>query len=190
MVGILALIGGLAAACFVKAFGVAFLGRPRSAEAEHAEEVPLGMRVGLMLLARRLHLDWNSAGACLCVHWSRWFKCLIPGAGVPEETLSIARIIPWIAAIVFGTGARQLPCSNAEKEWRGRGRAVCPELSSRMQYTSTVFSKPIRFVFSRVYRPDRKVERLPRGSAILSRFHLVSIGAHDLLRKGPLSAIC
>ena len=36
-----------------------------------------------------------------------------------------------------------------------------PELSSRMQYTSTVFSKPIRFVFARVYRPDRKVERLP-----------------------------
>ena len=30
-----------------------------------------------------------------------------------------------------------------------------------MQYTSTVFSKPIRFVFSRVYRPDRKVETFP-----------------------------
>ena len=32
-----------------------------------------------------------------------------------------------------------------------------------MQYTSTAFSKPIRFVFSQVYRPDRKVERLPAG---------------------------
>jgi hydrogenase-4 component B len=30
-----------------------------------------------------------------------------------------------------------------------------------MQYTSTAFSKPIRFVFAQVYRPDRKVERLP-----------------------------
>ena len=30
-----------------------------------------------------------------------------------------------------------------------------------MQYTSTVFSKPIRFVFSQVYRPDRKVETFP-----------------------------
>jgi hydrogenase-4 component B len=30
-----------------------------------------------------------------------------------------------------------------------------------MEYTATGFSKPIRFVFTRVYRPDRKVERLP-----------------------------
>ena len=51
MVGILALIGGLAAACFVKVFGVAFLGRPRSREAEHAQEAPLAMRAGMSLLA-------------------------------------------------------------------------------------------------------------------------------------------
>ena len=30
-----------------------------------------------------------------------------------------------------------------------------------MQYTSTVFSKPIRFVFAWVYRPDRNVGQLP-----------------------------
>ena len=51
MVGVLALIGGLAAACFVKVFGVAFLGRPRSTEAEHAVEVPVPMRGGMALLA-------------------------------------------------------------------------------------------------------------------------------------------
>jgi hydrogenase-4 component B len=47
----LALTGGLAAACFVKAFGVTFLGRPRSPHAERATEVPLSMRVGMLLLA-------------------------------------------------------------------------------------------------------------------------------------------
>jgi len=36
-------------------------------------------------------------------------------------------------------------------------------LTSRMQYTSTAFSKPIRFVFSAVYRPDRKIDILPAG---------------------------
>ena len=40
MAGVLALIGGLAAACFAKVYGVAFLGRPRSREAEDAREVP------------------------------------------------------------------------------------------------------------------------------------------------------
>ncbi len=46
----LALTGGLAAACFVKAFGVTFLGRPRSAHAEHATESPAPMLVGMGLL--------------------------------------------------------------------------------------------------------------------------------------------
>ncbi len=47
----LALTGGLAAACFAKAFGVTFLGRPRSAHAEHATESPAPMIAGMLLLA-------------------------------------------------------------------------------------------------------------------------------------------
>jgi len=39
-VGMLALTSGLAAACFVKAFGISFLAIPRSAEAERAHESP------------------------------------------------------------------------------------------------------------------------------------------------------
>ena len=159
MVGILALIGGLAAACFVKTFGVAFLGRPRSAGAEHAREVPLGMRVGLLLLG----------ACCICIGILPGLllrplvslaQVLIPGAGVPEETLSIARIIPWIAAIVLGTGALAALLKRRERLARTWACGL-PELSSRMQYTSTVFSKPIRFVFARAYRPDRTVETLP-----------------------------
>lgn len=40
----LALIGGLALACFVKVFGVTFLGEPRTKEAANAQEAPLSMR--------------------------------------------------------------------------------------------------------------------------------------------------
>jgi hydrogenase-4 component B len=158
-VGVLALIGGLAAACFVKVFGVAFLGRPRSQAAEHAEEVPLAMRVGLGLLAT----------ACLCIGIFPGFllrplvslvQVLVPGAGVPPETVSIARVIPWAAAIILGvsiTVALLKPRARMVRTW-GCG---LPGLTCRMQYTSTVFSKPIRFVFSTVYRPDRRIERLP-----------------------------
>ena len=159
MVGILALIGGLAAACFVKTFGTAFLGRPRSIEAEHAQEVPLGMRAGLGLLA----------AGCICIGilpglllrpLVSLVQVLIPGAGVPEETLSIARIIPWIAVIILGTGSAVALLKRRERMVRTWACGL-PALSSRMQYTSTVFSKPIRFVFARVYRPDRKVEQIP-----------------------------
>ncbi len=159
MVGILALIGGLAAACFVKTFGVAFLGRPRSSGAEHAQEAPLGMRVGLWLLG----------AACVCIGIFPGLvlrplvslaQVLVPGAGVPEETLSIARVIPWIAAIILGASA-VVALLRSRKRITRTWACGLPELSSRMQYTSTAFSKPIRFVFAQVYRPDRKVERLP-----------------------------
>ncbi|HEX8958318.1 MAG TPA: proton-conducting transporter membrane subunit, partial [Solirubrobacterales bacterium] len=48
-VGLLALTSGLAAACFVKAFGITFLAIPRSREAESAVEAPWSM-LGPMLL--------------------------------------------------------------------------------------------------------------------------------------------
>jgi hydrogenase-4 component B len=47
----LALTGGLAAACFAKAFGVTFLGRPRSTHAAQATESPAPMIAGMLLLA-------------------------------------------------------------------------------------------------------------------------------------------
>jgi hydrogenase-4 component B len=48
---LLALAGGLALACFVKVFGVVFLGDGRSEDAARAHEVPPSMRVAMALLA-------------------------------------------------------------------------------------------------------------------------------------------
>jgi formate hydrogenlyase subunit 3/multisubunit Na+/H+ antiporter MnhD subunit len=45
------LIGGLAAACFAKAFGIVFLGAPRSGEAERAHESAWPMVISMALLA-------------------------------------------------------------------------------------------------------------------------------------------
>src|SRR5512142_254877 len=47
----LGLVGGLAAACFVKVHGAVFLGSPRSAEAERAHEAPAAMLWPMALLA-------------------------------------------------------------------------------------------------------------------------------------------
>src|SRR5438477_12202712 len=46
----LALTGALAAACFVKAFGITFLAQPRSDHAAQAQEVAPSMRVGMAVL--------------------------------------------------------------------------------------------------------------------------------------------
>jgi len=50
-VAMLALSSGLAAACFVKAFGITFLAIPRSARAEQAHEAPWSMQAGMATLA-------------------------------------------------------------------------------------------------------------------------------------------
>src|SRR5439155_2651015 len=48
---IMGLISGLAAACFAKAFGIVFLGSPRTAEAAEAHEVARPMRAAMAVLA-------------------------------------------------------------------------------------------------------------------------------------------
>mgnify|MGYP004511634137 FL=1 len=47
----LAITGALAVTCFVKAYGVTFLGAPRSGAAANAKEVPASMRIGMIILA-------------------------------------------------------------------------------------------------------------------------------------------
>ena len=47
----LAITGALAVTCFVKAYGVTFLGRARSECAEQAHEVPAPMKLGMVILA-------------------------------------------------------------------------------------------------------------------------------------------
>ena len=51
VIPVVALIGGLAAACFVKAYGVVFLGEGRSAAVEKAQESGLTMRLAMGLAA-------------------------------------------------------------------------------------------------------------------------------------------
>lgn len=159
MVGVLALIGGLAAACFVKVFGVAFLGRPRSVEAEHAREVPLTMRAGMILLA----------AACIVIGtWPVAFlrpivflaQSLVGATAAPPETLLIARVIPWVAAALLALLGAMAVLKRAKRQTPTWACGL-PGLTSRMQYTSTAFSKPIRFVFARVYKVDRRLEVLP-----------------------------
>lgn len=47
----LAFTGGLAAACFVKAFGITFLARPRSMESQKAKESPFNFLAGMFILS-------------------------------------------------------------------------------------------------------------------------------------------
>ncbi len=159
LVGVLALIGGLAAACFAKVFGVAFLGRPRSSEAEHAHEVPWPMTTAMLLLSAACVGIGIAPGVILRALGAA-VQAFLPGGTLPDEAFSIARVIPLVAIAVVMVGAL---AAAVRRLTRISPTWACglPGLDSRMQYTSTAFSKPLRRVFARVYRPERTVEVAP-----------------------------
>lgn len=166
-VAALALTAGLAAACFVKAFGVAFLGAPRSDRARAACEAPRGMLAGGALLA----------AACL-------FLGLLPGVGAAalahpvraalgafgaDAAAGAADLVgpwgalrtPWgiyaplgILAVLgaVGAGAAGLAAAAGGRlRVRIHGTWNCgAEHGPRMQYTAGSFAKPIRVIFRRV----------------------------------------
>jgi hydrogenase-4 component B len=89
---------------------------------------------------------------------------LIPGATMPAVASMLFQFIPWVAVfalVVVVVGLLIPRTSRATPTWA----CGMPGLDSRMQYTSTSFSKPLRKVFARVYRPDRSLEIQPPGPA-------------------------
>lgn len=169
---ILALTGGLAAACFVKAFGISFLAMPRSNKSQNAVEVNFPMKLGMGCLSALCVVFGLGAGFI--------FKLLLPVAGsVAGETslpaggiftvnsiFTSARISPvliMIAAVVASLGLYY-----AFRWVYGRNklrRAVTWDcgyyaLTSRNEYSAMAFSKPFRIAFSFFLLPYRKTEKI------------------------------
>ena len=79
---------------------------------------------------------------------------------MPSEVYPLSGLLPWMALAVLTIITAVML---VRRTMRTTSTWACglPGLDSRMQYTSTAFSKPIRKVFAQVYRPDRTVEVLP-----------------------------
>jgi len=166
-VALLALTSGLAAACFVKAFGITFLGMPRSGEADRAREVPLAMQCGMAVLALACValglgafamvpalgavLAGQSGMPPVAVAFSLRLPLEVPGAvGRMSPTFLLLGLVLLLAAVPLGLrlfgAARGLRVSDT---W-GCGRIA---QTPRMQYTATAFAEPLRRVFAELYRP-------------------------------------
>ncbi|HSE02907.1 MAG TPA: hydrogenase 4 subunit B [Methylomirabilota bacterium] len=168
-VGVLALTGGLAAAAFVKAFGIAFLAIPRSPAADRAHEAPRSMRLGMGILAvmcagfglaavailpaladalaasARLPAPALPLGAGLSLFMPGGFARMSPVLVAAGLALAIGGT--WLGVRVLA-GRRPLRISET---W-GCGRVV---QTPRMEYTSTAFAEPLRRVFAELYRPTQ-----------------------------------
>jgi hydrogenase-4 component B len=158
LVGVLALIGGLSLACFVKAYGVVFLGRPRTEQAENAHEVPVSMRWALMALAA-VCVGVGLVPAALLAPVSQLANGLVRGFP-PSEEMQFFTVMPWVGAAILVITLLPLAVRRGKRVTATWGCGF-PTLTSRMQYTATTSSKPLRMVFARVYKPDRRIEMVP-----------------------------
>jgi hydrogenase-4 component B len=187
----LALTGGLAAACFVKAFGVTFLGRPRTPHAEHAIEAPPSMIAGMVWLAAAcvvlgvlpgyvirlldaptaLLLRGPAASAVVTARGPLVLSTALTSTGTPATTISMTMIAALLIALTamawaLRRGLRRAPVRIAPTWTCG----MSP--TARFDYTATAFAKPLRLVFAALYRPRRAVTRETAGTPyVLRRIH-------------------
>jgi NADH:ubiquinone oxidoreductase subunit 5 (subunit L)/multisubunit Na+/H+ antiporter MnhA subunit len=171
-VAALALAGGLTAVAFVKAFGIGFLGQPRSPEAAAATERAPVMLAGMAVLAVPCLVLGVAPGAIVPVLARAAGTALggaAPGplrAGTGLAIAGSADVIQpallaamLLAGLVLTAGlvrqrARARAGARRAEAW-GCGREV---QTARMQYTATSFAEPLQRVFDDVLRPDRDLD--------------------------------
>jgi hydrogenase-4 component B len=170
-IAILALTGALAAVCFVRLFGIVFLAKPRTEQAEHAKEVPRTMLVG------------SGLAAFLCIATGVLSFAIIPyvdqvtaplvGASAASSIVNgfvisptndqFSTMSPFALAILV---AIMVPLVIFISKWYGgKRRTVIGDtwdcgtpLTARNQYTGAAYSNSLVKVFSYIYRPMPKVK--------------------------------
>ena len=181
-VALLGLTAALAVACFVKAFGGAFLALPRHRHAAEAAEVPATMRWGMVLLAAAcVALGLLAGGAFVAIRAVA--APLVPAQTAPAATaidgvvdtwsaVSAPRLAagtmpgvlaaPAVLALLVGAGALGLILRRSmgrEARVRRAPTWVCGiDLQPHMEYTPTSFAEPIRVIFAWAVHPFRHTE--------------------------------
>ena len=148
----LALIGGLATACFAKAFGVVFLGEPRSPAAQRAHDVGPAMNTAMIMCATLCLVIgvWPNGAVALVRHAATVIGKTGPA---PADALGALPAISAYAAALVGTILALAILRNALL--RGRDLAVSATWgcgysapTPRMQYTANSFAEPLLTPFA------------------------------------------
>src|ERR1022692_2747940 len=171
----LALTGALAAACFVKAFGITFLAQPRSEHAAQAHEAAPTMLLGMgvltaacvflglfptALLSLLEPVTQQLIGQPLPAYLVRndgWVLGNTQELGGTVSTVGIALMgicllpVPLVLWMLFARRSK----TRIAPTWDCGLRGLTPQ----MEYTATGFSKPIRMIFKALFRPRREVQR-------------------------------
>jgi hydrogenase-4 component B len=171
VIGSLALIGGLAIACFTKAYGIVFLGEPRSEHAAKAHEAGFAMQFSM----------WVLAALCIVIGLAAPFivsamdNVIAEVTGITQISAAgqLSSISALLCSIVLGTFSfvifvifiayvrhKLLPAAKIRQQVTWDCGYVRP--TARMQYTSSSFAQPLVYLFKMFLRTHSKAE-LPNG---------------------------
>ncbi len=165
-VGAVALTAGLALMTFVKAYGIAFLARPRSEGADQAHEAPMSMRIalvagaltvlglgfapglmaGLVALAAGLHNVGSVGPGALDL-------AAVSASLNPVQLFLLGLVLALPVVVVSARSARRRPRRLVDLAWGCGGVRTSP----RMQYTATSYAEPLARIFDDSLRPERDV---------------------------------
>jgi len=199
--GSLAFTGGLAAACFVKAFGTTFLARPRSTHAEHATEVPMTMRFAMGILAALTLLIGVFSSAISGTIFTSGFgwmeRVQQTNAAYYQEPQFLAlrdgfARLP-MPGILSGLTITLLGIFILTKLFTGNRKIVVADtwdcgttLTPRMEITATGFSRSIITIFKGILRPTKQVsiEYHDADMRYFTSSNEVKLGISDPYRSG------
>ena len=184
---LLALSAALAAACFVKAFGVTFLGRPRTAASQRAAEVDRFSLAAMFLLAALclaagvlpgLVMDGLSPVTLALLNDRMPVQLGVPWLSIvpiAESRSSYNGALVFFFIVISGSLAASVIHRFASHAMRRAPAWDCgfPDPSPMTQYTAGSFAQPIRRVFGTlVFRARERIEMPPPGDARPARLHV------------------
>ncbi|MEK1889338.1 MAG: hydrogenase 4 subunit B [Phyllobacterium sp.] len=199
--GLLALSAALAAACFVKAFGITFLGRPRTLAAERAHEVDRFSLVAMFVFAVLCLVAGTLPG--IIIDALAPVTLALVGGRMPLQTS-----VPWLSIVPISEGhssyngllvfvfiafsaSLTASCVHlfASRALRRAPAWDCgfPESATQTQYTSASFAQPILRVFGTLLFQARETVQMPApGDPRPARFTLKK---RDLIWEGVYEPI-
>ncbi len=155
---VLAMIGALAVACFVKIVGVVFLGEPRTDEARHGHEAPASMTSPMVLIASLCF----AIGLLPILIAPVMDRAIRAWAGdIPLQPVMSWAPLGWISAMALALGAlgaagyialrRRISAGAFTKVGTWDCGYAAP--TARMQYTASSFAQMLVGIFGGVLRP-------------------------------------
>lgn len=173
---VLAMVGALAVACFVKVYGVVFLGDARTPGAAHAHEAPLSMRgpalvlaVGCVLIGLAPMLVAPLLDAGIAAWMPELDSATIPlGTLVPLGTVSVmAATLVVLIIVISAFLAGRRPTLGLVGTWDcGYARPT-----SRMQYTASSFAQMVVGMFGWALRPRTRLPQIEGTFPIATEMH-------------------